>query len=261
MHENIDLTDKKELEWVLPFEIKKESTEYLYSNFLQKNNVPYKVCKSARNIEFTPLYVPAYIFDVTANVRYTVRYGKSTKQEKTGSGNDFTIWSMTSGHSVEQVKKQVVLATDLYDNDWFDNIGYYKLQNKLDFTKENSSGCKNCDSKRTLAQCWDIGEKFVSNKIEKILEKKVELQFNATSAVMHSQEVDYVSLDAQYLLLPVLDGSFEYNGENYKVLINGQTGNVISKLPFNFSKLMVGIVTMTVVTLTGLWAMHNNGFF
>lgn len=67
INSNIDLTDKKEPQWVLPFEVKKESTNYLYESFLQKNNVPFNVCQIARNIEFTPAFIPAYVFDATAN--------------------------------------------------------------------------------------------------------------------------------------------------------------------------------------------------
>lgn len=245
MNDNLDLTDKKEPEWIVPFLVKEENVEHIFETFCRETYMPSKVRKVAKDIKFSPCFIPAYVVNATANVKYVGRYKIRTSHHKTSSGNLPDVWHRTQGHSVEKIKSQILLATDKYDYQWFENIGEFDFEDILTFSKETVNTRETYTINKTLAECWDIGKKALSSKIKKTLESKIYDEYNAFETTVDSQEEDYVKAEFNLVLLPIFESSFVYKGKKYSVLINGQTGKVLEQLPKNhFNKIMWFIVIL-----------------
>ena len=62
---------------------------------------------------------------------------------------------------------------------------------------------------------------------------------------------------AKYVLAPIWVTSFEYRGTIYRVLINGQTGNIVGTWPKSFKKffMIVGLVAGGIFTTQFVYAL------
>lgn len=86
-------------------------------------------------------------------------------------------------------------------------------------------------------------------KIYDMIHKSIKNLEDADVVARIDMKPEASNVRAKYVLAPIWITSFDYNGTVYRVLVNGQTGNIVGTWPRSFKRIfmIIGIVAGAIV--------------
>ena len=230
---------------VIPFKISKEQSHNIFNQSIYARIMAQTDLK--KNSEITDLvgvYVPYWVFDADTYTPYKGKFGKTV-----GSGDD----QYTKYHKAEGVCKLPIKNLTLVASSRLEKDAYWKSVSKFDF-----NFMKKYDP-NLLAGFWSEsytvdGTTAWQTAMGKIYDK-------ITRSIKSLEDADMkpeaTNVHAKYVLAPIWITSFDYNGTVYRVLVNGQTGNIVGTWPRSMKRIfmIIGIVAGAIFGLKLLQAL------
>jgi len=223
-------------EYVLPFQLEKKSaTEALKNFYKNKKLLPDLFKEENRVNSIQGLYVPFWLYDAKSNGSATY---KATKVRSWSSGGysytrtDFYSVYREGGVGFEKVP---VDGSEKMNDDYMDAIEPYDYKLLKDFQSAYLSGY--------LAEKYDVDVEASKARAIRRMKNSMENMFSQSvkgySTV--SKERSVINVDngkVSYSLMPVWILNTKYQNENYQFMMNGQSGNLVGKLPIDKGKAM-----------------------
>ena len=223
---------------VIPFSISKQQAQDIFKVWIsQRRLAPMDLAKNSEITDLVGVYVPYWVFDADTNTPYKGKFGKTY-----GSGDDqYTKYHKSEGICKMPVKNLTLMATSRLEKDAF-----WKSVSKFDF-----NGMKKYDP-NLLAGFWSesytvdgvTAWQTAMGKIYDMIQRSIKSIENADVIARIDMKPEATNVRAKYVLAPIWITSFDYNGTVYRVLVNGQTGNIVGTWPKSLKRvfMIIGIV-------------------
>eukprot|EP01087_Luapelamoeba_hula_P001839 TRINITY_DN1163_c0_g1_i2.p1 TRINITY_DN1163_c0_g1~~TRINITY_DN1163_c0_g1_i2.p1 ORF type:complete len:783 (-),score=150.10 TRINITY_DN1163_c0_g1_i2:38-2386(-) len=227
------------------------------------------------DIKVNPIFVPYYLFDACVTSSYHGEFGKviTVTRSPTVHLNVGTNHNSHSGHS-HNTGAHVHGPESYTETRWEKGSGVHEK----DYKDKRVSATTNADLAGRMQKVdnWDLSamqvgttdasalatpvawqhawkeqELAIKNKEQAACEKQLKDR-NCADSVRHMHvTTDFNEIRYKTVYLPVYEASYNYNGDYYKVVINGQTGKVDGDRPMGLG--MIGDLLGTIGSLGGLF--------
>lgn len=223
---------------IIPFKQTKEDAMAAFQKWCKKGLVTPSGFMSADRIqEIKPVYVPFWIYDIEG--LGTLQYNaQKVRRYSSGDYDVKEIKHYKCYRSIDAFIDDIPCdASEKMDDKWMDLLEPFDFKELQPFNIGYLSG--------NLTEKYDFSEEELTNRIFQRANKFFE-QYAATSMTEYtsyniaSNDLRLKKKEAHYILLPVWTISYDYNGQKYTFVMNGQTGKVVGKPPISKQKVVIG---------------------
>jgi DNA-directed RNA polymerase subunit RPC12/RpoP len=212
---------------------------------------PDGMLQEARRLQLRPAYYPFWTFDGGVEIRWTAE----VRENYAYSSNQQPEWHTVSGVSNEFFDDVMIPGVSALSRAELAAIAPFNLKDMIDFDPTKIAGWT------TLA--YDVSLSAASLLArEQVLKKLVPRIRANVEPGREKQDVrigagNWSGVTYRHILLPLWIGTYFYNGVEYHVLVNGQTGKVGGEKPRDRLK-VIGVwlllfLAVVVLTLFFTW--------
>ncbi len=224
------------VDYIIPFKVSyNNAVNIINSEFEHYKFTPKKFKKfTIENVR--PLYVPYALFDIhmdTTQVIEVVEY----KNKKS------YYHEHTKAIEIDYDEVEIVMSSKL-PNQLITELAPWDFSEKKEFNPAYIAGLS--------ALVSDVNDTIIQNNIigraQEFIDEKVMASCPSSNGKKRLKaKYDYEITDKKTILLPIWFFSSSYKGQKYSVIVNGQTGHIISAVPY--SKPAFWGITMTITAL------------
>jgi DNA-directed RNA polymerase subunit RPC12/RpoP len=198
---------------------------------------PDDLAKMARAGALQPAYIPFWLFDVTANCKWHAQVAEGSGRNKR--------WIQESGEHVFFFNDLLLPGTRLLPPQLLAKAEPFNIEQMVEYKPDYLAGWPAATYDVSLAQAsLDARERMVARA-------KKELWYKAAPGReirdLQVAASDFAGMTYTQVLLPVWMGSYQYRGQRYRLLINGQTGRVAGSKPTDSVKVSLVILGAVIV--------------
>lgn len=229
---------------VVPFAIDKAKAQEMLKQWLStQRRVPADVLQNTQFNDLEGVYIPYWVFNCDTRTPYKGKFGITT-----GTGEDArTTWHKGAGVCDLPFKDLTYLASErLVKDRYWNAISKFNFNLAKRYDPNLLAGFWAESYTIDGPQCWQNAMNDIYAKIKNEI-RKMEL---ADCVDKLEMQPEATNIRAKYILAPIWITSFNYNGQTYRTLINGQSGEVIGKWPKRRGKWwLIPIIVLGVLTL------------
>jgi hypothetical protein len=193
---------------------------------------PDSLTKLARGGRLQPVYVPFWSFNLTLTAHWRGQVTEGVDKH----------WTWRDGDSTFFYTSFLQLGSRVLPSDLIRDIGVFDMAKLVRYKREFLAGWPAGTYNVSLAQATqDMRAGVVADAKKKLYKQAMSDQRVAQVQLVRPE---YSGQTFQLLLLPIWVGNYQYQGKTYRVLANGQTGQVAGDKPVDSLK-----VTMLLVLL------------
>lgn len=233
---------------VCPFTVTRENASLRFSSWIKGKLFCSKAAKDAAKAgKINGIYLPYWTFDSDTHTNYTAKYGRERVVRKGKETHVRIDWYHTSGTYDEFINDELVCATKNHDKAMLSGIEPFDTENNLAYKPEYLAGFVSERYSVGIDDAWGTAKENIHSRIDRAVEHKVERDHHTSHVSGVRTKTKFYNVTYKYLLLPVWMSSFNYNGKNYRFMVNGRTGKVSGKYP-------VSPLRVTIAVLLGISA-------
>ena len=213
---------------IIPFSVSAQQASQLFARHISRNKLnPTEFFEAARQGRIKPVYFPAYILDCKITTHLTA---ECTKRD--GEKTDSFIAKRELDSEFSQM---VSVAGDKVDSTLFTLLEPYDFET---LTEYDSSVAQN-----TQIQQFTLTPEELFERIRPDLENRAFFSAKNTVSGYTDEKpteniFDFKSITAKHVLLPMWVLTCKYQGQRYKLYMNGQTGKVAGVPPRSRTKML-----------------------
>ena len=225
---------------VIPFKIGKEAAQGIFRMWIKGRRFsPKDIVENAQITDLTGVYIPYWVFDCDTHTPYEGKFGKFT-----GGEDSYTKYHKNSGVCDLPIRGLTYVASSRLEKDSF-----WKVVSNFDM-----SAVQKYDS-NILAGFWSESYTVdgpttwqkASGKIYDMIRKQIKTTEEADVISNLNMQPQATNIRAKYILAPIWITSFDYHGTSYRVLINGQTGDIVGTWPKSYKDLWFIIIVIALI--------------
>lgn len=199
---------------------------------------------------FRGIYLPYWTFDAQSECWYTAQGGRErTVRYKDSEGNTRTRtevdWYFTKGHFHHFFDDVQIPASKRFGSGMFKGIGDFDFKRQVPYAPEYISGFLAENFNVSLDEGHGKAVMEMDSELRSMSAADVRKRYDRVKDVHINR--NYTEQTFKYLLLPVYSTSYSYNGKDYNVLINGQSGKVSGEYPKSPVKIAIIVVIIIAI--------------
>ncbi|SEN54901.1 hypothetical protein [Paenibacillus sp. OV219] len=254
-------------ESVIPFQIKKDVAEDAFNVWRKKRwFIPGAFKKASLSSTLSGVYVPYWTFDSDTYSTYRVEIGthhyRSETRTRTVNGKTetyteqvrYTVWHWSSGDYSKAFDDVLIPASGQYDSKLLRKMNDFQLRDLLPYKPEYLSGFIAERYTVSLKEGWEQADEAMASQLQSEIRGQI-----------HGDEVRNLNVDTTYsnrtykhILLPVWNANYMYKGKSYRYMVNGESGEVIGRVPRSPWKITL-FVLFCVAVVVGIVILVMNG--
>jgi hypothetical protein len=215
--------------------------------------VPSNLALKAGGLRLRPAFYPVWTFDGTLEIPWSCEVNE-------GSG-DMPNWVRRTGVECELFDDVLVPGTKALELADLASVEPFNLKDVVDFKPEYVAGWPALSYDCSLSDASLQARERVVKKTRQNLYSYIEPGSNKRG--IQTGAGQWSDFTFKHLLLPLWVGTYVYQGKNYRLLVNGQTGKVGGKKPRDNVKVfmiaMIGVI-LSLLLIAGLsWLVIQYG--
>ncbi|MGW5114810.1 hypothetical protein ACWEQ8_05055 [Streptomyces noursei] len=244
-------------EGLVPFRVNKRDVhdnlgKWAKSRWFAPNSL--KKVNAAETLHGT--YVPHWTYDAATATAYS---GERGEEYTVGTGDNKETkvrWYRVNGTVQRFFDDVLIPGVGHVPADRLEALEPWPLKQAVAYQEAYLAGF------RTLR--YDVepeaGFQNAQQKMAKVIEKDCKRDIGGDRQRLHSVDTNYGSVTYKLLLLPVWFASYVYNGKQWQVMVNAETGEVTGDRPYSPWKIAftVLLVAAVVTTLLVVYNMHRH---
>lgn len=246
-------------EALIPFSVPDQQVQTIYREWLGTGFFkPRDLTQLASNHKMLAVYLP--IWDCSGNATSqwwaTAGYNRDEEQQyqETENGQSVTKirtvtktdWHPANGHHQGQYPRELVSSSKGLPQDWIDKLGDFDFGHLKTYDPQFLLGRESEESALDRATALQIARKQIEEREEEACRELVPGDTQKDLRV----QTEVHNLEARLTYLPIWLASFQYKGDLYRCVVNGQTGTIGGEAPT--SKAKVALVIIGVVAVVAL---------
>ena len=202
---------------------------------------PDDLSASANQTRLYPAYYPFWTFDGTLEIEWRCDVKEGDEEN--------TYWITRSGSEFELFDDVLIPGNQYLSKKRIVEIEPFKLKEVVEFKPEYLAGWPALTYDIPLAKASLSARKRVVEQMRHKLQVRV-IPYQQTRDLT-TGAVHWMDMTFKHALLPLWVGSYWYKGENYQVLVNGQTGKVGGEKPRDTLKAtaLVMSIALTIIVI------------
>lgn len=236
------VSNEKRPSYIIPFEKTIEDCKESYKRLMKRAIYAPSELKKMENIDkFRGIYMPYGVYSLYENKR--IRFQGSTRKRKWNY-----VYHDLYCFDTDIVKDYDGLAFDLassFADDLSISIAPFDMEDKKEFSPAYLSGFY-ADINDVPADIYNVDVKsiVVEDVTRKIMSDKILKKYAFTEEELYKNFVP-LSVQSEYVLLPVWFLACQKDNRVTYAVVNGQTGKAGADLPIDMKKIMFGTVLTT----------------
>lgn len=228
---------------VVTFKIDKHKAGEVFAKWIKKKWLaPGDLKNLYERDKLQGVYLPYWTFDADTVCEYYAEGGKHRKvKEKDSNGNEVektvTDWYPVSGRVKEEFDDVLVKASKNLKPSLLEAIEPYNTKELVSYEPTYLSGYG--------AECYTVSLEDAHKEARDKMENELR-SMSRKDVLRKYDEVRNLSVDINYddetykhIMIPVYATAYNYKGNTYPVLINGQTGKISGKYPKSKAKIAI----------------------
>lgn len=207
---------------------------------------PDDLVKAARGLQLRQAYYSCWTFDGTIEARWTC-------EVKESNGNQ-ERWESVSGAHTEFFNEVLVSGVHALKESELASIEPFNLVEVREFKDEYLAGWPTIIYDRPLADASLLAREKVIKRLRPQLYNLAALGKEKRNLSLNGS--NWSGMTFKHILLPLWIGAYRYQGRDYRLLVNGQTGKVGGYKPQDRVKVLFSSLSMAALIalgLIGLW--------
>jgi DNA-directed RNA polymerase subunit RPC12/RpoP len=204
---------------------------------------PDDIKKSIQGVTLRAAYYPFWTFDGTLTMGWSCEVSE-------GSGNN-PRWVPRSGEEIHFFDDVLVPGLKAVDPESIERIKPFDLKGVVEFKPEYLAGWVALSYGVTLAEASLRAREKVASMFRRVLPNRVLLGHEVRN--LRSSATKWSGMTFKHVLLPIWTGSYRYQDEEYRFLINAQSGKTTGEQPQDTLKTIAlgasGVITVLVIIL------------
>lgn len=191
-------------------------------------------------LQLHPAYYPFWIFEGTLEIPwfYDANEGSSGAPR----------WEMRNGSKYEMFKDVLVPGLRKMNPDDIAGVEPFNLEELVEFSPDFLPGWIALTYDNPLADASLRARELISNRVKRTLSSEVDPGHTKRNFTTGAGK--WSGLTYKLALLPLYIGNYTFQGQRFRLFVNGQTGKVSGKKPLDTVKLvMYGAVVLVVLVI------------
>lgn len=213
--------------------------------------------RAAKPGEVRGVYVPAYLYSVLAHTRFSASIGEDYQETETYTTTENgktvtrtrtvtrTEWRPLRGDVSGYVADVLVTASTGLRNDELEALEPFDLRGLARYTPALVSGWVAEEPSLTLEQCMAQARKEAVERVGRTLARF--MPGDSHRDLRHDSRLEWEALDVCLLPVWVLAVRYAEDAPPLRVLVNGQTGEVVGKAPLSAWKVAAAVLVVLVL--------------
>ena len=213
---------------IIPFKVREIQAKNTLIRWLgERRAAPDQLKQNANLHEFTGIYIPYFTFDFDSANQYRGKFGYVSSVK---DGNSCISWYEKTGTFNKFIDDFPVVASNVIATDaLLVSVMKYRTREARPYTPDALAGFPAEHYSVGLAEAWGRA----MNDVVYYLKKEAESIESASKEKIDVYST-FSNIKYKYLLVPVWISSFTYNNKLYKIVVNGQTGEIKGQWPASF---------------------------
>lgn len=247
---------------ILPFKIDQKQCGVSFQNWMKKLwFLPNKAKIYCRPEKFQGIYTPYWTYDANTRTSYSGQRGDAYYRTETytdSSGKSQTRqvreinWTNVSGTVFDDFDDVLILASKNLPEKITKRLKSWNLNDLQPYDKRYMSGFK--------AESYSIDVKIGYEEAKKIMDEyiyaHIRRDIGGDEQRVFSKNTTYNNVKFKHILLPLWLSTYRYNNKIYRLVVNGQTGEVRGERPYSALKIILFVLLIiaiiaAIVYLTG----------
>jgi hypothetical protein len=253
---------------VLPFVIAEPDGRRLVRQWLEGLwFAPSRLAKEARTgARLEGLYVPHWTFDAQSRSWYRGRRGdvyyETRWVERVVDGRRVRQavqvpkirWTPVEGRLARDFDDVLVVAGDELPERLVERLDPWDLQGLKGYGPDYLAGFASELYKRSVADAHEAAKA----RMRAVIEQDAKIAIGGDQQIVERLDIALSNETYKLVLLPVWVARFRFMGKDYRVLVNGRTGEVHGERPWSLWKIL-GAVLLALLVLFGLFVLGRAG--
>jgi ribosomal protein L37AE/L43A len=226
--------------FVIPFKLEAEAClkavrEWLGSSWM----TPGSLRRLADMERLTAIYLPFWTFDARTLADWKAEVGH-TKTERYRSGGEWktrtvTVWRWESGHVNVDFDDLLIDATTRVSDLLLQRADEYDLNQLAPYEPKYLAGFHALSYDVELEHAWNKARAKMRERTRAACRSQA-----STSRIRNfSMSLDFSDEAWRYILVPAYLAPYNYGGNTYQVVVNGQTGTIAGQRPADWAKIAI----------------------
>ena len=236
---------------VLPFKISLEKASAAFRKWVKSRWFAPNRLKSLATVAggIKGVYVPYWTYDCATTSSYTGERGDAytTRERVTVTENGRRVdrtrevrkvrWTAVTGTVTGTHDDVLVAGSDSLPADYAARLEPWDLDQLQPYADEFLSGFRAESYKIGLEQGFAEAKRVIDERID----GAVRWDIGGDEQRVHSVSSSYEAITFKHVLLPIWISAYRYQGEVYRFLVNGRTGEVQGERPYSWIKIAAAI--------------------
>ncbi|MEJ2597253.1 MAG: hypothetical protein P8Z00_02915 [Anaerolineales bacterium] len=209
--------------------------------------------QAGRYLQLRPAYYSCWTFDGNIEVNWSCEV-----QEGYGRSNH---WEARSGVESRFFDDVLVSGVQALREKELASVEPFNLKELHEFKPEYLAGWPAIVYDRSLAEASLKARQQVTHQFRRELNTRIEVGKEKRN--LHISQTQWSDMTFKHVLLPLWIGTYRYQGKEFHLLVNGQTGKVGGKKPRDPVKVMmallIGAIALVFLALMLFWLLGQGG--
>jgi DNA-directed RNA polymerase subunit RPC12/RpoP len=257
-----DPSDSLQPRFLIPFKITPEACLEIFRRWVGESwMTPYRLRKIAEFDRLSAIYLPFWTFDSTARASWRAQVGHQVTDRYYDHGSKSwktrtrIEWRWESGRVRLPFDDVLVEGTERVQPELMAKIDDYAISQLVAYDPRYLAGMQALAYDLPLETAWERARRRMRERTR----EACRAQASTARIRSFSMTMDFDEEAWRYILLPAYLAAYDYSGERYQVVINGQTGTIAGSRPADWRKIWLVIAALLgpalLLGLGGLLAM------
>jgi DNA-directed RNA polymerase subunit RPC12/RpoP len=229
--------------FLIPFKLEARDCRPIVRTWLGTSWMTPRTLQQTAVRDFNGIYLPYWTFDARAEADWKAEVGHQEQEryydhgDKTWKTRTVTKWRWESGHVREIFDDLLVAGTDHLSATLLDRVQEYDTRALVTYDPQYLAGFLAQAYDVPLEAAWELGREQMRRRTRQACRGQA-----STSQIRNFRmTLDFGEESWRYVLLPVYVAVYQYEGEPYQVMVNGQTGTIAGQRPVDWTKVWLVI--------------------
>lgn len=233
--------------FLIPFKLQLEEIQKLATNWLGKGWFhPEELTQRARIAQFTGIYLPFWTFDANIISRWKAEVGYERQESYYDAGSKSwktrtrIDWRWEDGHIDVRFDDLLVNGSAKISKIILERIKNFDMSALQEYNPDFLAGWNAQQYDINLAEAWEEGKSIMREAAKKACYQDI----SSTHVRNFSTVADLSDEVWRYILLPIYISAYQFNGETFQIMVNGQNGTIAGQKPVAWWKVWLAISGM-----------------
>lgn len=234
---------------LLPFLYNKEQIGWEFTKWIKAKKFRPNKLKNTKISTFNGVYTPCWVYDSCVETEYD---GRFYNEHKDSDGDTHRNYFNVSGSRGDVFNDVAVNVGDKITERDFNNLKPFDFSKAVPYNSAYLLGFTASHYNVSADVAFDTAKNYMRKRISDI----IITEQHADGCVRLDLTCSYKDTMYNYLLLPVWIMTYKYNNKEYRIMSNGQTGEIIGKAPKSPVKITLAILLDILVCVLFMSLVH-----